>query len=84
MSMESFCPYNCVPPSILRMFYLFAQFFPHFGGRGPQIPIVVVISDTDFFLQKLVVEKKNLNFQFLFLYYVYRGLKGFVNVPFWF
>ena len=39
------------------------------------------IWETDF-LQKLVVEK-DIHFQFQCLYYVYRGLKGFLNVPFW-
>ena len=34
------------------------------------------------FLQHLVVEK-DIHFQFQCLYYVYRGLKGFLNVSFW-
>ena len=46
--------------------------------------LLLLISDiweTDF-LQKLVVEKTFV-FNFLFLYYVYRVLKGFLNVSFW-
>ena len=59
--------------------------FPQYLTKIAKTPIflgsVADIWETDF-LQELVLEK-DIHFQFQCLYYVYRGLKGFLNVSFW-
>ena len=54
---------------------------PKCHPKVPKSLFFAVISETEF-LQRLVVGKNNY-FQFSFLYYVYRGLKGFSNLSFW-
>ena len=73
-------------PLFLRVFfdYNLGQNFQKFDQNCQNPYFSRLISDiweTDF-LQKLVVEK-DIHFQFQCLYYVYRGLKGFLNVSFW-
>ena len=48
--------------------------------KSTESPIFAVISETEF-LQRL--PGKNHPFQYSVLYYVYRGLKGFLNVSVW-